>query len=78
MATIVFGGFRGVGKRSIIRRMLDIGSSTIVQVEGTEDQKWNLKTKYFTAELIPRLVENPDELNKNPARTLSETVFEVC
>jgi hypothetical protein len=76
MSTIVFGGFPGVGKRSIISRMLEIGSSTIVPVDSTDNRKWNLKTKYFTADLIPRIVENPSELNISEEST--EPVIEVC
>jgi hypothetical protein len=72
MSTIVFGGFSGVGKRSIITRMLEIGSSTITRESGSDDQTWNLRTKYFTAQLIPQIAEDPSELCR-----FSETVFEV-
>jgi hypothetical protein len=75
MATIVFGGFPGVGKRSIITRMLEIGSSKITSMDGYKDPKWTLKTKYFIAELIPLVVENPSELS---SAGTSEAVFEVC
>ncbi len=61
-----------MGKRSIMTRMLEIGSSTIKPADGTDNEKWNLRTKYFTAELQTRIAVEPFELGK-----LSEAVFEV-
>jgi hypothetical protein len=75
ISPVLFGGIPGVGRRSIMKRVLNIGSTGSTSVQSVGDSEWRLETKYFVAKLKVFAVQTPQDLE--PSEDMTETDFEV-
>jgi hypothetical protein len=65
----------GVGKRTLISKLLGIRSLPLPSITTCSDDVWDVKTKYFTVKLKFAVVEDPKELL--PERDNAQG-YEVC
>ena len=73
ISTLVFGGCSGVGRRCLMKRVLDLGLSGMTSIQSVGESEWALETKYFTARLIPITAQTPQDAGD----ALSGAGFEV-
>jgi hypothetical protein len=78
---LIFAGGKGVGKRTLLGRMLGERSHPLPTVVAASPDLWQLQTKYFEAKIVAKVVAEPSSLETQGIESsLCEVIvaFDIC